>query len=280
MADITELRGDLQEVRTIHTMSGVMRDIAGSRMEDLRDQFQRNRMYYDEVRGLFALVRRLMSERYDMSTEVQTNRSLAIAVTSNSRFYGGLNEQVIDYFLEHFDESDEHIVIGDTGNQIVARTEYFDQCEYRQFPDDKLGHNDMWRLVEQMRAYDTAYVYYPRYKNPFQQVPDVIDVNAAPDTSTDRRAEEFIVEPNLPMLHDFFLTQIKWMIFERVLLETDLSRTAARLMKMHSAEETSEDMIEEIDDKIRTTRRRQRDIQLFESIIGVQQWRKIHEENK
>lgn len=277
MADVTELRADLQEVETIHTLSGVMRDIAASRMEDLRDRFQRNRMYYDEVRGLFALVRRLMSARYDMTQEARTGRSLAIAVTSNSRFYGGLNKKVIDHFIGHFDESDDHIVIGNTGNQIVARTSYFNDCDYMHFPDDKPAHKDMWQLVEQMRAYDTVFVYYPRYKNPFQQVPDVIDVNATPDTSTERKTEEFIVEPNLPVLHDFFLTQIKWMIFERVLLETDLSRTAARLMKMHTAEETSEDMIENLNDGIRETQRQQRDVQLFESIIGVQQWRKLQE---
>jgi len=280
MADVAELKEDLREVNTIHTLSGVMRDIAASRMEELRDQFQRNRMYYDEVRGLFALVRRLMSARYDMSTETKTGRSLAIAVTSNARFYGGLNKNVIDHFIDNFDDSDDHIVIGNTGNQIVARTSYFEDCDYMHFPDDEPAHKDMWQLVEQMRAYDTVYVYYPRYKNPFQQVPDVVDVNATPDTSTERRVEEFIVEPNLPLLHDFFLTQIKWMIFERVLLETDLSRTAARLMKMHTAEETSEGMIDDLNDSIRRTRRQAQDVQLFESIIGVQQWRKLQQEEK
>lgn len=277
MADVRELTDELAEVQTINMISGVMSDIAAQRMEELRDQFQRNRMYYDEVQALFTLIRRLMRARFDMDRENTTNRALAIAVTSNYRFFGGLNREVAELFLDRFDQYDDHIVVGDTGAQHVQGSTHAEDSEYMRFPEDAPSHQELWRLVQRFRSYDRVDVYYPRYKNPFQQQATAVDVNAMPEQEFKDDPETFITEPNLPLLHDFFLTQVKWLIFKRVLLETDLSRMSARLMKMHSAEETSEDMQEQLQGQIRRSRQQQRDVQLFESIIGLQQWRALHE---
>ena len=276
MADIQELEANVSEVETINGMSGVLRDIAAQRMQEMRGDFERNRMYYDEVRALFAMVRRLMQKRFDMSRENTNNRDLAIAVTSNYRFFGGLNREVVEKFLSDFSEYDEHIVVGDTGAQYVSNTEYFEQCEFKNFPEDTPSHTELWSLVQRFRSYDTVTIYYPRFKNPFQQVPSAVDINATPDVSLDREPEEFIAEPNLPLVHDFFLTQIKWIIFRRLLLETELSRVAARMVKMHSAEETSDEIADDLRRRIRREERERRDVQLFESIIGLQQWRAKH----
>jgi F0F1-type ATP synthase gamma subunit len=169
-------------------------------------------------------------------------------------------------------------VVGNTGAQYVANTAYFDRCEFMNFPEDTPSHTELWSLVQRFRSYDTVTVYYPRFKNPFQQVPSAVDVNATPDVSLDREPENFIAEPSLPMIHDFFLTQIKWLIFKRLLLETELSRVAARMTKMHSAEESSEEMIDDLEGRVRREERERRDVQLFESIIGLRQWRKLHQQ--
>ncbi len=276
MANIQNIQDELTNVRTVNLMAGVLRDIAASRTRELRGQFRHNVAFYKEVRDLYAVVRGLMRQREIRAAPLRG--AWGILVTSNVRFYGGLNRRVIEYYLDHFEEYQDHLVIGNTGSQYIAQTQYFSQCDYKSFQNDLPQKEEMRDLIARMREYDRVDIYYPAYKNPFQQEPASFDINAAPETPEDSEelSESFLAEPELKRLNDFFSTHVKWALFQRIILETDLSRASARLMKMHSAEGASDDMMKELNNDIQRQRKAQRNIQLLESIIALKQWQKMN----
>ena len=54
-----------------------------------------------------------------------------------------------------------------------------------------------------------------------------------------------LFEPEYSEILGFFQTQVRSLLFLRVMLETDLARTAARLITMSGAEERASDVIKQ-----------------------------------
>jgi len=52
-----------------------------------------------------------------------------------------------------------------------------------------------------------------------------------------------VFEPEIPKIIEFFKTQIRLVLFSRVMLETRLALTGARLMKMQRAREKTGELV-------------------------------------
>ncbi|MEX0672878.1 MAG: F0F1 ATP synthase subunit gamma [Candidatus Paceibacterota bacterium] len=278
MADIQDNQAELESVRTIHAMSGVMRDIAATRTAELRNKYHQNVAFYTEVRDLYAVIRGIVQQQG--SEKKPPKASWGIVATSSQHFYGGLNRDVVEYFIKHIDQYDDCLIIGKTGKQYIEQAGYADRCDFQSFKDDIPDTEGIQVLIQQMSKYDKVDIYYPAYKTPFFQEPKSFDINARPNEEGGGKTglnEEYITEPELSKLYDFFRTHVKLMLFRRVLLETDLARSSARLMKMHSAEEASEDMIGDLTKQITKNKRNAENVELLETVVALKQWQKLQE---
>jgi len=73
---------------------------------------------------------------------------------------------------------------------------------------------------------------------------------------------------------EFFERQVRSLLFLRVLLETDLSRTAARLISMSSAEERANEMMKEKKSQLRKVMTSFINRRLLETFAGMSKWNK------
>ena len=79
-------------------------------------------------------------------------------------------------------------------------------------------------------------------------------------------------EPDLSEMVSFFNTQVRYILFERLLLETQISRVAARLVKMDTADQNAHDIIKL---EMRTMRRIRTSFsskRMLETVVGFIQW--------
>ena len=74
----------------------------------------------------------------------------------------------------------------------------------------------------------------------------------------------------------FFENQVRQLLFNRIMLESELSRTAARLVKMNSTEERAEGIIQEKRRVLRKETMVIEDIRLLETFTSTVQWKKQH----
>ena len=81
-----------------------------------------------------------------------------------------------------------------------------------------------------------------------------------------------LFEPELPKILEFFNRQVRRLLFIRIMLETDLSLTAARLLSMSAAEERSSDLIKEKQSEIRKTLSSFINAKLLETFSSIRSW--------
>ncbi|MFP4539353.1 MAG: F0F1 ATP synthase subunit gamma [Candidatus Paceibacterota bacterium] len=276
MSVIQKTREELQGIHSIQTLSGVMRDLSVSRVQQLRADFQKNLDFYNEIEDFYNKVQNLINEYYaGMAAEMRKRPTANIAITSNHRFYGSLNKEVMDLFVKNFGEADDHIVIGKTGEGYMGSSEHYDKCKFISFEDDNPSRWEMHKIVSLVKSFSRAVVFFPQYRTPFHQEAATMDiVRLVEKKEADPGAlSEYIFEPDLPLIHDFFSTQVQFVLVQRIMLETDLSRTATRLVRMDSAESAAADMYQDKKKELRDNIQRQLDIQLFESISGHKKWK-------
>ena len=272
MPVIQKTREELENIRSIQTLSGVLRDLSITRVQRLREEFQRNIDFYIEVDELFNQVQILVNEYYaSTAAEMRKRPKANIAITSNHRFYGSLNQEVMEFFLENWDMADQHIVVGQTGEGYMENDKRYKDCKFISFEDDNPTRMEIQKIVSLAKGFSKALVYYPKYKTPFHQEPAVIDiVRLARKTDMEQSdLSEFIFEPELPIIQDFFSTQVQYVLIQRVMLETDLSRMATRLVRMDTAESYATEMHSKKKRELHDNIQRQLDVQLFESLSGL-----------
>lgn len=285
MSVITEKKEELEDIRTAKFITGTLRDISASKIQDIRDEFQQNRTFYAEIRDLYRLVKAVArkQERKGDGAETAQNetakeKELLVAVTSNRRFYGTLNQDVMETFIEHAENSDaDCMVIGETGQQYFRDSEssLYSRCETTTFANDDPTRKEMAAFLDTARSWDRVYVYYPRFVNIFEQETAVIDITHTPDIQEVEEVDiEPIFEPELSRMLQFFEDRIRYILFQRTMLETELARTAARLIKMNTAEERASELIDDKRRELHKEKTSLSNMHLLETFAGFLKWGK------
>jgi F0F1-type ATP synthase gamma subunit len=94
------------------------------------------------------------------------------------------------------------------------------------------------------------------------------------DGQVTQEAETYILfEPEVDKILGFFERQIRGVLFKRVVLESDLSRTAARMVSMNEASERAQEMIREKHSEYLKVMRSFINRQLLDTFSGMSLWK-------
>jgi F0F1-type ATP synthase gamma subunit len=276
MSVINKTKKELESIFSVKVLAGVLRDLSVERVQNLREDFKKNVEFYEEIEDLFGKVQTLINQQYvTIANEMRKRPTANIVITSNHRFYGTLNQEVTDFFLEEWNKAEDHIVVGKMGQVYLENHDFYDKCKFMFFEEDNPTRWEMQKFVSLAKGYSQAVIYFPKYKTPFHQEPTKMDIIRLAEKSERDFSDlnEFIFEPDLPLIHDFFSTQVQYILIQRIMLETDLSRTAMRLVRMDNAENSAIEMYSQKNRELRDSIKKELDIQLFESLSGLQKWK-------
>lgn len=282
MSVINEKREELDSIQTAKFIAATLRDISAIQMRSIRDSFKSNRSFYVEISELYSLVKlhaaRVQYDHKTRTLDANTPSTLAVAITSNKRFYGSLNGDVIETFFEYIEEQPQAdlLIVGDTGSRYVKRSIYAEKCKTLAFEDDDPTVDEMNFLLSATSKYEKVLVFYPRFVSVFKQEPAILDITytPTPEKVTEESIEGYIFEPDIGEMLTFFEDRIKHLLLNRTMLETKLARTAARLMKMNSAEHRASDMIEDKERELRKEVSALSNLRLLETFSGLSKWRR------
>lgn len=245
MSAINALREDLAHTQTAQFVTTMLRDISATKLQSIRAAYEANAAYYAELHEKVSML-----QQYVVANNIKLDQSkkkrVYVALTSNRRFYGTLNSEVIKQLQAQVgdDQTADCVVVGQTGRQLLQRLPLAARVNYEAFLKDEPTPQEIQRVIASLRMYDEVLVIHPTFINAFEQTAKLTDLTHVPDeTQSATPALDYIIEPDIPAMLDFFTTQIRFVLFDRIVLETRLALTGARLMKMQRARERAGEIV-------------------------------------
>ena len=267
---------------TFKHISAAFTEAAAVKLKNIRDAFNRNARYYEEINYIYHLVemnaKRMQMEQIKSQIESKSAR-LYIAFTSNQRFFGSINTEIMNTFIRDSDNpSIEKMIIGATGQAYVRSTGQKFSYKEMDFRKDLPAEDEIALFLKMTENYDQVRVFYPKFISFLKQEVGVTDITqkiALRDLKKNEKTEEIhlIFEPELEKMIKFFDTQVRWLLFKRVILESDMARTAARLLTMSQAEERTDFEIKKKKADLRKVIRSFTNAQLLDTFSGIKRWK-------
>lgn len=233
-------------IQTAQFVTTMLRDISATKLQAIRNIFEANQVYFTELHELMRTVKSYV-QKHDIALPETKKKSVFLALTSNRRFYGSLNRDVMQEWLAAYRKSHEAdgMVIGQTGQQYMKLHggAASARLTFVSFNKDVPTTKEVVAVLEKISEYTEVILWHPTFINSFRQEVCFTDITHEPKQVLDTRKgavlpdPDFIIEPELPELLAFFRSQIRLVLMQRVLLETQVALTGARLMKMQHARE-------------------------------------------
>lgn len=250
---IKQIDALLEEAESLKAITQAYSEIANLKIKRIRAAVERNRVFFQEISDVYALVKNLAFKK-GVKTTVKPKKTISIVLTSNYRFYGSINSDLLEYFVATTSKLDtDRIMLNKAAIDYFRAQPVFSGYKEVLLKDDQPDTNELLNLVSLLKDYKQVLVFYSSMKSLLHQVPTAIDITAStphPEGEQPRHLPgeqdfKFIFEPDLSKILEFFDSQIITLLLEGTFLESELSRTASRFISMDQAETEANKMIKE-----------------------------------
>ena len=219
-------------------------EIASSRLKQIRALVEKNRYFLNELSIVYQTVKKIAVQKKILP--IRNNKTLSILLTSNYHFYGDLNARLITFFLDSMKSNPtDQMIIGKTALEWIDTIEYKENYIRLFFDKDYPSNQELNNLVSKTKEYSQVLVFYSEFQSVMVQNPTVRDVTQTKLSvnQTAKADEVFIFEPEMGKILDFFETQVTNLLLQQTFLESELSRTAARIITMDQAQTNADTYI-------------------------------------
>lgn len=284
MPAVAELTEELNEMTTLKFVSAAFAEAAAAKIGKIRDAFFHNAKYYDEIGQLYHIVKvssevkKKLKKKEPEAAETEDIETASVAITSNHRFFGPLNINTMQEFVQETQSAQTNrFIIGQTGVDYMTMIHFEKKYEPVIFEKDYPTDQESSNFLQKISGFKKIFLYYPKFKTMLSQVVEKVDITKTPDpVEVDKQQIiRYLFEPELSQILKFFELQVKSLLFTRAMLEAELSRTAARLMSMSAAEEKADELIHEKKMEISKLKSSIANMQLLETFSGIRRWKKM-----
>ncbi len=277
MSRVTEQKQRIVDIESARYITAALRDISAIELKNLRKKFERNDMFYSELRELFQLVWSIAVVNKVDTSILENKKDLYVAYTTNKHFYGSLNNDVMKKYTEGTNSECHCMVIGDTGKKIwLGNSQKRKSMQFLSFKDDTPSAEEAALLMNTVKEYRHVYIFYPAFTSVFKQDVEMVDISYRPTQKKLDKVNEdlpqYLFEPDLSEMVVFFDSQVRYFLFERLLLETQISRVAARLVKMDTADQNAKELVKVELRKLNKVYTSFSSRRMLETIVGYIQW--------
>jgi ATP synthase F1 gamma subunit len=277
MSLIKEQRDRIRDISSVQYITGTLRDISAGELKKLREKFERNISFGKELREVFHTVWWIAEKMGKTELRGGNPKILYVAYTTNHHFYGSLNEDVVRQCLLSTEPHDHCLIVGDTGRSLWNGMEKKRlKSEFLSFKDDTPEKEEVRDFLKKVESYERVYIFYPSFINVFQQKVKMLDISFKPKKGQGPKGDEdvlsYILEPDVEGMLVFFNSQVRYALFEQLLLETELSRVSARLVKMDSADQNAEVRLKAERGLLRRAHASLSSRRMLETLLGFIQW--------
>lgn len=304
---MTQIQQNIDEGIALKQVAQTFTEIAAIRLKRIRSGIENNRNFVNNISGLFHTVKSIAVKRENISETAQrviqkNGQTISLLITSNYRFYGDINKQLIEEFmLSTGNLATARMVVGKVGVEYLKASNYPHPYDAVLLKADMPQEEDIALLISKISNYQQVLVFHSRFKTALTQIPAVSDITQTAQKTTrlgeadnissgsfvpglkalmspssnltDEAPLDFILEPEIEKMLTFFDNQIITLLLEATFLEAELSRTAARLISMDQAQSNANEFLKQQRIQLSVAKRSVDNERIIETFANLVEWR-------
>jgi ATP synthase F1 gamma subunit len=275
MQNIRQLRSEKEVIESLKLITETLGDIATIKVKKIKKTALENVTFFNDMTKVYKMVKYLASKRTDIKLPPPKGDNAFLLLTSNEKFHGRLDLDLTKFFIsmtDVFEKSGERtklIVIGKYGTTLLQS--YGFKLDYQDviFSKDYPSFEELRKLVGEIKGYRKILVFHTKFSTILSQVPTLTDISPKSiDPKASKIAVNFILEPELDKMLNFFEGQVLISLLQSIFLEVELARQSARMISMNQADENAQKIIDSDSKAILKIRKELINIRLLETYAG------------
>jgi len=282
---------ELELLSGLKSLTSAYEEISVMRISRVRKKVLATRSFREGLFEVFSEVRasrhneieQLLLKRRSRMGPALTEDRVAVLLSANQRLSGTITSSVIRRFEEYVDANKVEVaIVGRVGRDDFSIHRPDKKFTYFELPDDDAPLTAHTDLVAWLRQYRNVSIHYGKFVNVVDQV--AATTNLAQDKSLvstirTRRAasgkkarSDYLFEPELQQVLDFFDTQLFAMLYRQTVSESSLAHLGSRITAMEVASATIEKRYVKLVSEQRRAKRQQRNKKQRELMSGLSLW--------
>jgi len=282
MSRLQEIEKRMHGMKAMVEMSSVFEGIASMKIARIKNQVLQATKFFDELWAIYTQIRVDSLFRFGRNTTKVDiiNKELYIIITAEGGFSGDIDQKLVRYMLESYDEKkNDIIVIGHHGAvQLAQKGVAFKKYFKLPSKDQNINVSPIIKYVQQ---YKNASVFYQEYVSLMVQDVRRIALSNAVDNigKKSEKSDEFIseanyiFEPSTYVLVDHLERSMMQIALEQLILDSKLAQYASRFRAMSASHQAADDQLDETTLRYNRARRGIKDERLKEIINGIKKAR-------
>lgn len=262
MATLKSIKENLETVEIISTITSAYQEIAKMRMNQIRNNVLKNRLFLEEMAKIYQKVKTAYFSALKQSfykkiggdlekiTFLKKRRGAAVIFCSaNQPFFGGLIYNIGSVLFNFLiKRRADLIVVGKTGKDLVSRFYPSKKYFYFDLNDDKPKEDELKKIIDFVKDYQTVLVFHGKFESVTKQTIAVSEISGnLPTQEGGKIAKQYLFEPSPQEIFRFFETEIFASLLKHAFFEHQLAKFAARLLAMYEATEKAKERKKEFE---------------------------------
>ncbi len=274
-----EINSLIEEAQSLKQITQAFTQIASSKLKRIRTGVERNRDFFAELSNIYGIIN-IIAQHRKIKSLPKNGKTLSLLLTSNQRFYGKITSELVEFFIVQTSKiRSDKIVVGKSGVEILRSLNYALSYQPLILQSDFPTNAEFLELSKVVEQYSKVLVFHPKFQSVLVQKPTIADITRSEEVVSEKTSaskdlvsqiNSFIIEPEVKKMIDFFDGQIKVLLLEAALLESELARTASRLISMDRAQTEAEKYLNTQEQLLLNAQRSISNARILETVAAMQ----------
>lgn len=241
---------DISQLRGLQIIAESYEEIASSRMKKSRGTVLSKRDFISDIENVFDQVKNAYARKIIELAKTKNGnkgaitfishngKNVAVFLSANTGLYGDIINKTFDMFIKEVrEEGSEVTIVGRHGLSLFLQEMPSTPYTFFDLPDYGSKSSELEKIVEHIVQYEAIHVYYGKFMNVANQKPEMYSISANLNYKDAQKENKklYLFEPSLEKILVFFEKEIFASLFEQTVSESDLSKSASRMIAMDKA---------------------------------------------
>lgn len=278
MSRVQEIEKEKEGIVAMVEMSSVFEGIASMRIAKIKNQVLLATVFFNDLWGIYTQLRVDSIFRFGRSTSKDKviQKELFIIITAEGGFSGDIDQKLIRFMLESYDEHKQDIVVIGHHGAVQLAQKKISYKKYYKLPDKDQNIN-VTPIIKYVQSYKSATVFYQQYVSLMVQDVKRIELGTAVTEIGDKAKESdeaiseynYIFEPSTYAVVDHLERSMMQIALEQLILDSKLAQYASRFRAMSASHQLADEQLDDVKLRYNRARRAVKDERLKEIINGL-----------
>ena len=266
------IQAQLNQLRTVEDLTEVFESVASMHIARIRNHVVASQQFFAELWPTYRSLRIDPRERVATTRKVQKGHNAFVAVTSEGKLAGAVDEQIIDQMLASIPKGNKPDIMV-MGTHGIGRLQQHGVKIEKAFTLPTTDINfSVGEIIDALEHYDQISVFYQTYESLRSQKVTRIELLTAVRELGEGVGEDeelvssrdYIFEPSIAEIATYMESVMMGVALIQIVMESKLAGYAARFNNMSRAKMRAKDLVTDMQQDYYRTKRNERDERLQE----------------